>query len=165
MQPAHSTLEHRSSRLGTNVAQSSAASTPRNPSRPVYELPALCQVHRTASGPSKLQSFGGSTGGSLATFRTLESQFVGLLPRLPRWHSGTGQAAAGNTEHATCGGACRRMPRSTVNVYHRPQATVRAAWPNPSFKRSANGRPPAPGRWYAVHFHRPGAGVLPPSPA
>ena len=37
--------------------------------------------------------------------------------------------------------------------------------PNPSLKRSANGRPPAPGRWYAVHFHRPGAGVLPLSPA
>ena len=40
-----------------------------------------------------------------------------------------------------------------------------AAWPNPSLKRSANGRAPAPGRWYAVHFHRPGAGVLPLSPA
>ena len=39
------------------------------------------------------------------------------------------------------------------------------ALPNPSLKRSANGRPPAPGRWYAVHFHRPGAGVLPSSPA
>ena len=37
--------------------------------------------------------------------------------------------------------------------------------PNPSLKRSANGRPPAPGRWYSVHFHRPGAGVLPLSPA
>jgi hypothetical protein len=35
---------------------------------------------------------------------------------------------------------------------------------NPSVNRSANGRPPAPGRWYAVHFHRPGAGVLPSSP-
>jgi hypothetical protein len=35
---------------------------------------------------------------------------------------------------------------------------------NPSGNRSANGRPPAPGRWYAVHFHRPGAGVLPSSP-
>ena len=30
---------------------------------------------------------------------------------------------------------------------------------------AGNGRPPAPGRWYAVHFHRPGAGVLPSSPA
>ena len=45
------------------------------------------------------------------------------------------------------------------------KATGRAARPNPSLKRSANGRPPAPGRWYAVHFHRPGAGVLPSSPA
>ena len=39
------------------------------------------------------------------------------------------------------------------------------AWPNPSFKRSANGRPPGPGWWYAVHFHQPGPGVLPLSPA
>jgi len=39
------------------------------------------------------------------------------------------------------------------------------AEPNPSLKRSANGRPPGPGRWYAVHFHRPGPGVLPSSPA
>ena len=29
--------------------------------------------------------------------------------------------------------------------------------PNTSLKRSPNGRPPAPGRWNAVHFHRPGA--------
>ena len=46
----------------------------------------------------------------------------------------------------------------------RLRASARAL-PNPSLKRSANGRPPAPGRWYAVHFHRPGAGVLPSSPA
>jgi hypothetical protein len=36
--------------------------------------------------------------------------------------------------------------------------------PNPSVNRRANGRPPGPGRWYAVHFHRPGPGVLPSSP-
>ena len=40
-----------------------------------------------------------------------------------------------------------------------------AVRPNPSLKRSANGRPPDPGRWYAVHFHRPGPGVLPLAPA
>ena len=45
------------------------------------------------------------------------------------------------------------------------RALFRAARPNTSLKRSANGRPPAPGRWYPVHFHRPGAGVLPLSPA
>jgi hypothetical protein len=37
--------------------------------------------------------------------------------------------------------------------------------PNPSLKRSANGGPPAPGRWYRVHFHQPGAGGPPSSPA
>ena len=37
--------------------------------------------------------------------------------------------------------------------------------PNPSLKRSANGRPPGPGRWHTVHFHRPGPGALPSSPA
>jgi hypothetical protein len=42
---------------------------------------------------------------------------------------------------------------------------LRAVMPNTSLKRSANGRPPGPGRWYAVHFHQPGPGVLPLSPA
>jgi hypothetical protein len=40
-----------------------------------------------------------------------------------------------------------------------------AALPNPSLKRSANGRPPGPGRRYAVHSRQPGPGVLPSSPA
>ena len=37
--------------------------------------------------------------------------------------------------------------------------------PNPSPKRSANGRPPSPVWRYAVHFRQPGPGVLPLSPA
>ena len=36
--------------------------------------------------------------------------------------------------------------------------------PNPSLKGSANGRPPGPGQWYAVHFHWPGPGILPLAP-
>ena len=36
--------------------------------------------------------------------------------------------------------------------------------PNPSFEARPNGKPPGPGRWYAVHFHRPGPGVLPSVP-
>ena len=40
-----------------------------------------------------------------------------------------------------------------------------AVLPNPSFEARPNGKPPGPGRWYAVHFHRPGPGVLPSSPA
>ena len=37
--------------------------------------------------------------------------------------------------------------------------------PNPSLKRSANGRPPGPVWRYAVHFRQPGPGVLPLAPA
>jgi hypothetical protein len=50
------------------------------------------------------------------------------------------------------------------SAVHR-QSLRRAARPNHSLKRSANGRPPGPGWWYAVHFHQPGPGVLPLSPA
>ena len=58
-------------------------------------------------------------------------------------------AAGGLTRVATGAGACK----------------VHSALPNQSFKRSANGRLPWPGRWYTVHSHRPGQGSLPLSPA
>ena len=45
------------------------------------------------------------------------------------------------------------------------QCCVRKVTPNPSLKRSANGRPPGPVWRYAVHFRQPGPGVLPSSPA
>ena len=58
-----------------------------------------------------------------------------------------------------------RCAGSTISgIQNHTVGKRRARMPNPSLKRSANGRPPAPGRWYAVHFHRPGAGVLPLSP-
>jgi hypothetical protein len=50
---------------------------------------------------------------------------------------------------------CQRLPLQLRRV---PNSDA-------SLKRSANGRPPGPGRWYAVHFHRPGLGVLPSAPA
>ena len=46
-----------------------------------------------------------------------------------------------------------------LHPYHR------SALPNPSLKRSANGRPPGPVWRYAVHFRQPGPGVLPSPPA
>ena len=59
-----------------------------------------------------------------------------------------------------------RCAGSTISgMQNHPSGKRRARMPNPSLKRSANGRPPSPGRWYAVHFHRPGLGVLPLSPA
>jgi hypothetical protein len=42
---------------------------------------------------------------------------------------------------------------------------LRKVRPNPSLKRSANGRPPGPAWRYAVHFRQSGPGVLPLSPA
>ena len=63
------------------------------------------------------------------------------------WPAGT----SAKIEHRSQGCRARRSRHQRVR-------------PNPSFKWSANGRPPAPGRWYRVHFHRPGAGVLPLSP-
>ena len=60
----------------------------------------------------------------------------------------------------------QRCAESTISgMQNHPSGKRRARMPNPSLKRSANGRPPGPGRWYAVHFHRPGPGVLPSSPA
>ena len=46
-----------------------------------------------------------------------------------------------------------------------PWRDLRAPRPNPSFKPTADGEPPGPGRWYAVHFHRPGPGGSPPAAA
>jgi hypothetical protein len=56
----------------------------------------------------------------------------------------------------------------TIKVIHSEVAfpiLSRALTPNPSLKRSANGRPPGPVWRYAVHFRQPGPGVLPSSPA
>ena len=44
-------------------------------------------------------------------------------------------------------------------------ASAPTALPNPSLKRSANGRPPGPATGYGVHFPVAGPGVLPLSPA
>ena len=52
-----------------------------------------------------------------------------------------------------------RSSRSFPNI----QACPGALRPNPSLKRSANGRPPGPVWRYAVHFRQPGPGVLPSS--
>ena len=63
------------------------------------------------------------------------------------------------------GSACG-PPRGTTRHWqaHR-QRSSGTALPNPSLKRSANGRPPGPVWRYAVHFRQPGPGVLPSSPA
>jgi hypothetical protein len=63
---------------------------------------------------------------------------------------------------ATCPTPWRLVPRNSPSSQPHSPAP---AWPNPSLKRSANGRPPGPVWRYAVHFRQPGPGVLPSSPA
>ena len=59
---------------------------------------------------------------------------------------------------SSTGRFCQQNVGQSVALFHRVQ-------PNPSLKRSANGRPPGPVWRYAVHFRQPGPGVLPSSPA
>jgi hypothetical protein len=75
-----------------------------------------------------------------------------------------------NTKPATAGSAERksnqcRPAEATSPWSARVPRSPSAALPNPSLKRSANGRPPGPGLWHIVHHHSPGPGVLPLSPA
>ena len=72
-----------------------------------------------------------------------------VVPHGPQ--RGAGSLGCGPREVTGLGQA--RRPRSPCAVL-----------PNPSLKGSTNGRPPAPGRRYAVHCLRPGAGVLPLAP-
>ena len=68
---------------------------------------------------------------------------------------------------------CQRLtPRGVLNheqqaaeVLQRGQGAAAArTTPNPSLEARPNGRPPRPGRRYAVHFRQPGLGVLPSVP-
>ena len=63
------------------------------------------------------------------------------------------------------GGDCCVPAGVTRPWQARRQRCHRTALPNPSLKRSANGRPPGPVSRYGVHSLLPGPGVLPSSPA
>ena len=75
-----------------------------------------------------------------------------------RWSSALSGSALGLTPRTVTTGL-RCAGKTAMARQHRQ------VQPNPSLKRSTNGRPPGPGRWYVVHFHRPGPGVQPSSPA
>ena len=66
--------------------------------------------------------------------------------------SGQARAKAKKPMFACCEPRSRKFNHTSVFPRARPTT---------SLKGSTNGRPPGPGRWYAVHFHRPGPGVLP----
>ena len=117
-----------------------------------------------------------NTGGASKGIEALRGAACGSLQLRRLSCSGSAAMAAIVPSLATGGGSggqqqasvSVRLPRRTVAGGHAVvpgNVSINTALPNPSLKRSANGRPPAPGRWYAVHFHRPGAGVPPLSPA
>ena len=61
--------------------------------------------------------------------------------------------------------SCRSAERQAESLAYKCNPVMpRTLTPNPSFKARPNGKPPGPGRWYGVHFHRPGPGVLPSAP-
>ena len=80
-----------------------------------------------------------------------------------RRHAKT-EAGAADAEYRDC--SCRSAERQTQWLAEKyTVCAMRTVLPNPSLKRSANGRPPGPVWRYAVHFRQPGPGVLPSSPA
>ena len=60
---------------------------------------------------------------------------------------------------------CVWWPARIAHWHAHSRRTSCAALPNPSLKRSANGRTPGPAAGYGVHFPAAGPGVLPSSPA
>jgi hypothetical protein len=118
-----------------------------------------------------LQStFCSKVAGQAARLRMDEGRFVDV-----RRFSCTGSGAAGTARRLSgvgsgTGGLRRVSSASAPGVLPTAaQATNarsvhRTALPNTSLNRSANGRPPGPGRWYGVHFHQPGPGALPSAP-
>ena len=74
-------------------------------------------------------------------------------------------AGAADAEYRDC--SCRGAEREAESQACKSTlaSLPRELMPNPSLKRSANGRPPGPVWRYAVHFRQPGPGVLPLSPA
>ena len=67
--------------------------------------------------------------------------------------------------HERAAGGFRCGPPEVTGSFTVPASSrADATTPNPSFEARPNGKPPGPGRWYGVHFHQPGPGVLPSVP-
>ncbi len=76
------------------------------------------------------------------------------------------KAAPGNRNaRQPFGKPCSSLPARLRMHANQSTSPRHAVTPNPSLKRSTNGRPPGPGLRYAVHFLSPSPGVLPLAPA
>ena len=121
-------------------------------------------------GESKTSVVSASRAATAPSSRSAVNWFVGWPPHLAPQLRPPGLAAA--KMHALLRHIrARRKVKACAKWVLRRSATSgisteqEAVLPNTSLKLSTNGRPPGPGRWYAVHSHRPGPGVLPLAPA
>ena len=123
--------------------------------RPSGKRPALARERRSQS--ARL--------GVVTTCNEAAAEEFNGLPMQGASRHAKSSARATDAGYRDC--SCRGAQRQAES--HACKSTLaslpRELMPNPSLKRSANGRPPGPGWWYGVHFHQPGPGVLPLSPA
>jgi hypothetical protein len=80
-------------------------------------------------------------------------------------HEGDRRVGRGHSRKERCGGESLSGRHNQGIPEGKSFAHNHLEMPNPSLKRSANGRPPGPVWRYTVHFRQPGPGVLPSSPA
>jgi hypothetical protein len=152
-------------RLWPHRALYAAAPRPENCSLATHQYtdPAPCRIKTTT-----LFAVQGSSSPTTPAPPSLVSRFVECAARkraAPRSQF-VGVAASGVERF----GHVRRGFDARASLWCRRQGLqyptqssvgLRCARPNPSFNRRANGTPPSPGRWYSVHFHRPGLGGAP----
>ena len=98
-----------------------------------------------------------TTDQTLPNATTLGTGFVSWLRANFQWMFAQAQASA-SIPMAQSGGS------PLIQFEAGCTSRVCRMTPNPSVNRSANGRPPGLGWWYAVYFHQSGPGGLPLAP-
>jgi hypothetical protein len=144
--------------------------------------PATTARERVASS-AKATSTAHTSGSNVRSLRSCESRYkfaswvgqhwlarrAGVLRRAVTWWvapTAEGRAALVRPCRRRYGPMLPRASASLEVIAALVAASVfphGTAWPNKSFNRTANGRPPSPGWRYAVHSRQPGPGVLPSS--
>ena len=131
---------------------------------------------RNSYGRALAQTWGRNSVALSANEDALASS-CGISARVRGWRAGARATCSLLPVNLTCYGARALRPRESTAwepnslecKYWASQVKCACSQPpagsNHSLKLSTNGMPPGPGRRYAVHFHRPGPGVMPLAPA
>jgi hypothetical protein len=121
--------------------------------RRTWKLCVVCTKTKASSGQG-LSLSSSSNRDSTSPSQTFSGASTGAVTRMP----GTSIQRTTSCAPPKAGESCSAQPTQNLNS-SRPRVL-----PNSTLNRSANGRPPGPGRRYTVHCLRPGPGVLPLSP-